>query len=227
MSTATTQGTYPPTPRTTLKRLAARGRHDRAAVHAILDEALVCHVGFSHEGAPVVIPTAFCRVDDVVYLHGSSGNRTLRSVASGASACLTFTLIDGLVLARSAFHHSVNYRSVVMFGTGERVTDADEHGRALVATVEHVVPGRSACLRPSTREELLQTLVVRFPIVEASVKERMGGPLDDEEDLGLDVWAGHIPLRLVAGAPVDDALAPPRAPAPEHALRYTRPGWSD
>lgn len=222
-----TDGTYPTTPRTTLKRLAARGRYDRAAVHAVLDEALVCHVGFVHEGSPVVIPIAYCRIGDAVYLHGSSGNRMLRSVASGAPACLTFTLIDGLVLARTSFHHSVNYRSVVMFGSGERVTDAAEHLRALEATVEHVVPGRSGLLRPSTREELLQTLVVRFPIVEVSLKERMGGPIDDEADHDPDLWAGHIPLRLVPGAPVDDPLVPPRVPPPDHARNYRRPGRAD
>lgn len=223
MSTAV-EGSFPTTPRTTLKRLAARGRYDRASVHAILDEALVCHAAFVHDGSPVVIPTAYCRIDDVVYLHGSTGNRMLRSVASGAPACLTFTLLDGLVLARSAFHHSVNYRSVVMFGRGERVTDAAEHLRALDATVEHVVPGRSAFLRPSTREEILKTLVVRFPIEEVSVKERMGGPIDDEEDHALDLWAGSIPLRLTPGAPVDDPLVPPTAPPPEHAVNYRRPG---
>lgn len=223
MSTAV-EGQYPVTPRTTLKRLAARGRHDRAAVHAVLDEALVCHVGFVHDGSPVVIPIAYCRIDDAVYLHGSSGNRMLRTVASGAPCCLTFTLIDGLVLARSAFHHSVNYRSVVMFGSGSRVTDPEEHLRALEATVEHVVPGRSSFLRPSTRGELLQTLVVRFPIVEASLKERMGGPIDDEEDYALDLWAGYIPLALTPGAPVDDPLVAPKCPPPEHALNYRRPG---
>lgn len=225
MSTATDER-YPTTPRTTLKRLPARGRYDRAAVHAVLDEALVCHAGFVHEGSPVVIPTAYCRIDDVVYLHGSNGNRMLRTVASGEPACLTFTLIDGLVLARSAFHHSVNYRSVVMFGRGERVTDPDEHARALDATVEHVVPGRLPFLRKSTREELLGTQVVRFPIVEVSLKERMGGPLDDAEDLEADVWAGHIPLRIVPQAPVADAIAAPKGTVPEHALRYRRPGWA-
>ncbi|MFN2425743.1 MAG: pyridoxamine 5'-phosphate oxidase family protein [Candidatus Binatia bacterium] len=214
---------YTRTPRTTLKRLAARGRYDRAAVHAILDEGLVCHVAFVADGAPVVLPTAYARVGESIYLHGSSSNRMLRSLVSGAPACITVTLVDGLVLARSAFHHSMNYRCVVMFGTGERVTDPDERTRALAAVVDHIVPGRRAFVRPPNREESLQTLVVRFALVEVSVKERMGGPIDDEEDHALDVWAGTIPLRLTPGAPVDDPLVPPPREAPEHARTWHRP----
>lgn len=214
---------FTPTPRTTLKRLAVRGTYDRAAVHAVLDEGLVCHVGFVIDGAPVILPTAYTRIGDSLYLHGSSGNRMLRSVASGAEACITVTLLDGLVLARSAFHHSMNYRSVVIFGRGERVTDADEHARSLVALVEHVVPGRGPFVRPPNREEALQTLVVRFPIEEVSMKQRMGGPIDDEEDHTLDVWAGYIPLALTASAPVDDPLVAPRAGVPDHAIGYRRP----
>ncbi|HEY2773337.1 MAG TPA: pyridoxamine 5'-phosphate oxidase family protein [Candidatus Binatia bacterium] len=215
---------FAPTARTTLKRLAVRGRYDRAAVHAILDEGLVCHVAFTMESGPAIIPTAYGRIDDVLYLHGSTANRMLRALASGAQACITVTLIDGLVLARSAFHHSMNYRCVVIYGAGEKVTDAEEHERALAAIVEHIVPGRAPSVRPPSRDEVLRTLVVRFPIVEVSVKERMGGPVDDEEDHALDVWAGTIPLRLVPGAPVDDPMVPPRvAPAP-HATQYRRPG---
>jgi len=214
---------FTPTPRTTLKRLAARGTFDRSAVHAVLDEGLVCHVGFVLDGAPVILPTAYTRMGDSLYLHGSSGNRMLRSVASGAEACITVTLLDGLVLARSAFHHSMNYRSVVIFGRGERVTDADEHARSLVSLVEHVVPGRGPFVRPPNREETLQTLVVRFPIEEVSMKQRMGGPIDDEDDLALDIWAGFIPLTLTAAAPVDDPLTPPRAGVPDHAMQYRRP----
>jgi nitroimidazol reductase NimA-like FMN-containing flavoprotein (pyridoxamine 5'-phosphate oxidase superfamily) len=214
---------FPPTPRTTLKRLAARGRFDRAAVHAVLDEGLVCHVAFVADGSPVIIPTAYARLGDAIYLHGSSGNRMLRSLCSGQPACITVTLVDGLVLARSAFHHSMNYRSVVLFGTGEKVTDRDEHARALAAVVEHIVPGRSPFVRQPNREEILQTLVVRFPIEEVSMKERMGGPIDDEEDHALETWAGTIPLRLVPGSPVDDPLVPPRASVPPHATGYRRP----
>ncbi|MCA1807095.1 MAG: pyridoxamine 5'-phosphate oxidase family protein [Actinobacteria bacterium] len=212
-----------PTSRTTLKRRAARGRFERAAIHAVLDEGLVCHVAFVADGSPVVIPTAYARLGDAIYLHGSSGNRMLRSLLSGAPACITVTLVDGLVLARSAFHHSMNYRSVVIFGKGEKVTDPDEHARALAAVVEHIVPGRSSFVRPPNREEILQTLVVRFPVSEASMKERMGGPLDDEPDYDLDVWAGYIPLTMVPGSPVDDPLRPPRSEVPEHAVRYRRP----
>jgi uncharacterized protein len=213
---------FPPTPRTTIKRLAARGRYDRAAVHAVLDEGLFCHVAVVLDGSPVVIPTAYARLGDAIYLHGSSSNRMLRSICSGP-ACITVTLIDGLVLARSAFHHSMNYRSVVLFGTGEKVTDRDQHVRALEAVVEHIVPGRGSYVRQPNREESLQTLVVRFPIEEVSMKERMGGPIDDEEDHAMPIWAGTIPLRLVPGVPVDDAMVPPRAEVPEHALKYRRP----
>jgi uncharacterized protein len=221
-STPVSPSSFTPTSRTTLKRLAARGRFDRAAVHAVLDEGLVCHVAFVADAGPVVIPTAYARLGDFLYLHGSSGNRMLRTLLA-SPACITVTLIDGLVLARSAFHHSMNYRSVVLFGTGQKVTDADEHKRALAAVVEHIVPGRGAYARQPNREEILQTLVVRFPIEEVSMKERLGGPLDDEEDCKLDIWAGTIPLRLVPGAPVDDPLVAPRAEVPRHALEYRRP----
>lgn len=216
-------GSFPVTARTTLKRLAVRGRYDRAAVHAVLDEGLICHVAFVVDGAPVVIPVAYARVGESIYLHGSTANRMLRSLASGAQASIAVTLLDGLVLARSAFHHSMNYRSVMLFGAGERVTDPDEHARALTAVVEHIVPGRSAFVRGPNRDEALRTLVIRFPIAEVSMKERMGGPVDDEDDYALDVWAGTIALTLVAGAPVGDPLVPPRADVPEHASGYRRP----
>jgi uncharacterized protein len=225
IGTTATEESFAATARTTLKRLAVRGRYERAAAYAILDEALVCHVAFVADGTPVIIPTAYGRIDDALYLHGSTANRMLRSLTSGA-ACITVTLIDGLVLARSAFHHSMNYRSVVMFGTGERVTDPDEHARALAAVVEHIVPGRGRFVRPPSTEESLRTLVVRFPISEVSVKERIGGPIDDEEDHALDVWAGVIPLALTPGAPVDDAIVPVRASVPEHASAYRRPTTS-
>ena len=149
---------FPATARTTLKRLAVRGSYDRAVAHSILDEGLVCHVAFVVDGSPVVIPTAYARVGDWIYLHGSTANRMLRSLVSGAPACITVTLDDGLVLARSAFHHSMNYRSVVIFGSGEKVNDADEHARALAAVVEHIVPGRGAFIRQPNREEVLLSL---------------------------------------------------------------------
>ena len=226
MSTAATtsdETSYSPTPRTTLKRLAVRGRYDRAAVHAVLDEGLVCHVAFVADGTPVIIPVAYARIGENLYLHGSTANRMLRTLASGAAASIAVTLLDGLVLARSAFHHSVNYRSVVVFGTGEKVTDPDEHSRALQAVVEHVVPGRAAYVRGPSREEGLRTLVIRFALSEVSMKERMGGPIDDDEDHALDIWAGTIPLTTVFGAPVDDPLHPPRAAVPDHASGYRRP----
>ena len=214
---------FTPTPRTTLKRLRARGSYDRATVHAILDEGLVCHVAFVMDGEPFMIPTAYARIGDWLYLHGSTANRTFRALADGSPACITVTLLDGLVLARSAFHHSVNYRCVILFGCGQEVTDTDEHARALEAVVEHVVPGRWADVRWPDRKETLQTLVVRFPISEASAKVRTGDPLDDEQDYALDVWAGVIPLTLQPGAPVPDAKMKTAMPPPAYATSYRRP----
>lgn len=195
------------TDRTRLRRKAERGAHDRATIDAILDEALVCHVGFAIDGRPVVIPTAFGRIGSDLYLHGAVGNHALRTLAGGIEVCVTVTLLDGLVLARSAFHHSMNYRSVVLFGRAEPVTDDREKLDALLAVVDHMEPGRSAASRPPTPEELRATLVVRLPIVEGSAKVRTGGPVDDEADLALDHWAGVIPLALVRGEPVADVAA--------------------
>jgi nitroimidazol reductase NimA-like FMN-containing flavoprotein (pyridoxamine 5'-phosphate oxidase superfamily) len=171
-----------------------------------------------------MIPTAYARVGDWIYLHGSTANRTFRALADGAPACITVTLLDGLVLARSAFHHSVNYRCAILFGTGEKVTDPDEHERALEAVVEHVVPGRWADVRWPNREESLRTLVVRFPISEASAKVRTGNPIDDEEDYELDVWAGVVPLTLQPGAPLADPRVREGVTAPPYATSYRRPG---
>lgn len=210
------------TDRTTVRRKRERGAYDRATVHAILDEALVCHVGFVADGRPVVLPTAFGRRGDVVYLHGAVGNAMLRALAGGADACVTVTLIDGLVLARSAFHHSINYRSVVLFGRAERVDDDDEKRAALDVIVEHLVPGRTADARPATPEELRQTLVLRLPIVEGSAKVRTGGPIDDEDDLALPVWAGEVPLTITPGDPVADA-AGVDVDVPAYASDYRRP----
>jgi nitroimidazol reductase NimA-like FMN-containing flavoprotein (pyridoxamine 5'-phosphate oxidase superfamily) len=193
------------TGRSTVRRHAERGLHDRAVVDAVLDEALVCHVGFTVDGAPYVLPTAFARVDDHLYLHGATGSFVLRALCAGAEACVTVTLLDGLVLARSAFHHSMNYRSVVLFGRAERVEDDEEKAAALLAIVEHLAPGRSAASRPPSPAELRSTLVARFPIEEGSAKVRTGGPVDDPADLALGHWAGVIPLRLVQGEPVPDA----------------------
>lgn len=209
------------TDRTRVRRKADRGVHDRAVVDAILDEGLVCHVGFAVDGRPWVVPTAYARVGDAVYLHGATGNHALRALASGAEACLTVTLVDGLVLARSAFHHSINYRSVMLFGVAKRVDDPAEKRRAVDAIVEHVVPGRSADARPPTDEELRATLVVRLPITEGSAKVRTGPPIDDAEDLALPVWGGVIPLTTAAGDPVPDAHNV--VPTPPYATQYHRP----
>ena len=192
------------TPRTTVRRLSDRGVYDRQAIHAILDEALICHVGFVVDGQPVVIPTIHVRVGDTLYFHGSAASRMLRSLRNGVEACVTVTLLDGLVLARSAFHHSMNYRSVVVFGKGREVTDREEKLQALDALVDHVVPGRAAVVRAPNELEIKQTLVIALPLAEASAKVRTGPPVDDEADYALDVWAGVVPMALVKGEPIRD-----------------------
>lgn len=197
-----------PTDRTRLRRGVDRGRHDRATIHAVLDAGLICHVGFALEGRPWVFPTAFARAGDDLYLHGARANFGLRSIASGLDTCVTVTVLDGLVLSRAAFHHSMNYRSVMLFGRAHEVSAPDEKRRALLAIVDHMVPGRAADARPPTAEELRATIVVRVPIVEGSAKVRTGGPGEDPEDIGLPYWAGALPLGLVAGEPVADRQAP-------------------
>jgi nitroimidazol reductase NimA-like FMN-containing flavoprotein (pyridoxamine 5'-phosphate oxidase superfamily) len=206
-----------------VRRLPARGSYDRAEAYAILDEGLVAHVAFVADGAPVVIPTTYARVGDSLVLHGSPASRMLRRLKRGVEVCVTVTLLDGLVLARSAFHHSMNYRSVVVMGTAVEVTDRDEKLRAMTALVEHIVEGRSADARLPSDHELRSTLVLALPIDEASVKRRTGPPLDDEEDLALPVWAGVVPLHQVPGEPVDDELVPPIVAAPRYATEYRRP----
>src|SRR5947209_10237128 len=203
-----------PTPRTRVRRLPQRAAYDEATIHAILDNGLVCHIGFVHEGQPFVLPTTYARVGDALVLHGSAASRMLRGVRDGIPICITVTLLDGLVLARSAFHHSMNYRSVVILGVATEVTDAAERLRALAAIVEHVHPGRWAEVRPPNEQELKATMVLRLPIVEASAKVRTGGPLDDAEDLGWPCWAGHVPLRLVPLAPIPDGVLPAGTVAP-------------
>jgi nitroimidazol reductase NimA-like FMN-containing flavoprotein (pyridoxamine 5'-phosphate oxidase superfamily) len=206
-----------------VKRHAERGRYERARIHAILDEGFVCHVGFTDARGPVVIPTGYAREGDNLYLHGAAANAALAALRTGSPVCVTVTLVDGLVLARSAFHHSMNYRSVVVYGVAPEVSDDEEKRRALEAIVEHIVPGRGADARPPNDVELRRTRVVRVPIDEASAKVRTGGPIDDPEDLELPVWAGVIPLRMCAGAAVDDAAVPPVAPAPAYVTAYRRP----
>ena len=201
------------TDRTHLKRMPKRGVFDRDAIYRILDEGFVCHVAFVVEGQPFAIPTGYARVGDAVYLHGSAASRMLRSLGAGIPVCVTVTLVDGLVLARSAFHHSVNYRSVVLLGQARLVTEAAEKTAALRAFTNHVVPGRWEELRPVTAQELLGTSVLVLPIEEASAKVRTGPPVDDEEDLGWPVWAGVVPLALHVGVPVpDDHVRPGTAP---------------
>jgi nitroimidazol reductase NimA-like FMN-containing flavoprotein (pyridoxamine 5'-phosphate oxidase superfamily) len=204
------------TTRTRLRRLPTRGDHDRATIDAILDEALVAHMGFVHDDHPVVVPTLHARVGDEVLLHGSSASRALRTLAGGAPLCLTVTLIDGLVLARSAFHHSINYRSVMLFGTARLIEGTAEKAAALEAFTEKLVPGRWEAVRWPTRQELKGTKVLSLTIDEASAKVRTGPPGDDDEDYALDTWAGVVPLSLVAGAPQDDPLLREGIPQPEH-----------
>ena len=210
------------TERTTLKRLPARGVFDRELVYSILDEGFICHLGFIHEGRPVVIPTGYARVDDRLYVHGSQASRMLRTLKGGADACVTVTLVDGLVLARSAFHHSINYRSVVVFGTASPVDDLKEKVGALFAFSEHVVPGRWNDVRQPTEQELKLTTVLFLPLDEVSAKVRTGPPIDDEEDYDLRVWAGVIPLHLFAEEPIADPRLKDEIDVPGYAQKYKR-----
>jgi nitroimidazol reductase NimA-like FMN-containing flavoprotein (pyridoxamine 5'-phosphate oxidase superfamily) len=211
------------TPRTTLKRLPQRGSYERATIAGILDAGLVCHVGFAVDGAPFVIPTIYARIGDRLYFHGSAASRTLCALEGGVPACVTVTLIDGLVLARSAFHHSVNYRSVVVFGTAVAVLDPAEKAAALRAIVEHVVPQRWSHVREPNAQELKATLVLGLALDEASAKVRSGGPIDDEADLAAPVWAGQLPLELRGGAPIADARLAPGIAVPPHVIDYRVP----
>jgi len=211
-----------PTPRTTVKRRAQRGVYDHATVLRILDEGLVCHMAFVVDGQPFVLPTAYARIDDHLYLHGSPSNRMLRTGKGGVGLCVTVTLLDGLVLARSAFHHSMNYRSVVLLGTATEVDDPAEKRAAFRALVEHVAPGRYDGVRPPTDDEITGTLVLRLPIAEGSAKIRSGPPIDDEDDYAWPVWAGVIPLAVRPGAPVPDPRLDPEHAMPRYATHYAR-----
>ena len=214
--------TFPQTDRTKLKRLPKRGHFDRETVYAILDEGFICHIGFVVDSQPFVIPTGYARVDDKLYIHGSQASRMLRSLAGGVDACVTVTIIDGLVLARSAFHHSMNYRSVVVFGRATFVSDPEEKSAALLALSEHIVPGRWKDVREPNEQEMKLTTVLCLPLDEASAKIRTGPPLDDEEDYALPIWAGVVPLKLVAGEPVKDPLLTADVPVPDYAAHYKR-----
>jgi uncharacterized protein len=217
-------GARAPSERVRLRRRRERGSHERDAIDAILDEALVAHVGIADsDGQPFVIPTLHARSGDVLYLHGSAAGRTMRALCSGASVCLTVSLIDALVLARSAMHHSANYRSVILLGSARPVDDPAEKLSAFRAIVEHIVPGRWEEVRPPTDNELKATAVAAMAIDEASAKVRSGGPVDDEEDYALPVWAGIIPFVTHAGAAVADSRLSAAIEPPRYVREYARP----
>jgi nitroimidazol reductase NimA-like FMN-containing flavoprotein (pyridoxamine 5'-phosphate oxidase superfamily) len=210
-----------PSARTTVKRHPERGAYDREVIDAILDEALICHVGFAIDGQPFVIPTIHARDGDVLYIHGSPGSRMLRTLGNGIDACVTVTLLDGLVLARSVYNHSMNYRSVVVLGRAHEVTEHDEKLRAMQCVVEHILPGRWEDARRPSEKEIKATAILALSLDEASAKIRTGPPTDDEEDLELPVWAGVIPLALQPAAAVPDHGA--TIPTPGYATNYERP----
>lgn len=209
------------TDRSRVRRLPARASYEREAIFSILDEGLVCQIGFVVDGKPFVIPTTYARSGELLYIHGSPASRMLRTLATGVELCLSVTLLDGLVLARSAFHHSMNYRSAVVFGTA-RVVEGEEKRKALQALVEHVIPGRSKEVREASEEELRRTLVLALPVAEASAKVRTGPPVDDEPDYALQVWAGELPFAPVAGAPRNDPRLDLSIDVPDYVLHYTR-----
>jgi nitroimidazol reductase NimA-like FMN-containing flavoprotein (pyridoxamine 5'-phosphate oxidase superfamily) len=211
----------PPSARTQVRRLPDRGAYDRETIHAILDEGLVCHVGFVSEGQPFVIPMNYGRDGDRLFLHGSAASRLLRGLEAGWAVCLTVTLLDGLVLARSAFHHSMNFRSVVLFGRATPVSGPAEKVAALRVISEHVIPGRWDEVRPPSDRELAMTMVLEVPIDEASAKIRTGPPKDDPEDLSLPVWAGVLPLETIPSEPLRDGDGGP-AEVPLHVLAWPR-----
>jgi nitroimidazol reductase NimA-like FMN-containing flavoprotein (pyridoxamine 5'-phosphate oxidase superfamily) len=216
--------THPPTTRATVRRHPERGVYDRAAIDAILDEALVCHVAWvTPEGTPRVIPTIHVRIGDVLYIHGSEASRTLRGLRTGIECCIETTLIDGIVLARSTPMHSLNYRSVVLYGVAREVTDPVEKDEAQGALVEHVVPGRTAEVRMPNPKELKETTILGVPLDEASAKVRTGDPKDPDEDLDLPVWAGVLPLRQVAGEPRAAENLAPGIDVPGYVTGYVRP----
>jgi uncharacterized protein len=216
---------YQPTERTTVKRLPARGVYDRAVVHQILDETLMCHLGFVIDGQPFVIPTIHVRISETIYVHGSPASRMLRTLEQGVPACVTVTHLDGLVLARSAFHHSMNYRSVLVLGTATVVDDPEKKTEVLHALTDHLIRGRWEDIRQPSLEELRRTLVLAIPIDEASAKIRVGPPLDEEEDYGLAVWAGVVPLNLKAADPIADPRLAPETPVPSYAASYAGPKY--
>ncbi len=218
--------TQMPTPRTHLVREAERGVYDRETAYRILDEGFLCHVGFVAAGQPFVIPTSYGRKDDRLYIHGSAASRMLRQMKEGVDVCVTVTLLDGLVLARSIFNHSMNYRSVVILGKAAPVDDPLEKVEALRLLSEHIIPGRWADARPPNERELKATLVMRLPIEEFSAKVRTGPPIDDEEDYSFPTWAGVVPLETVSRPPINDPRLDPQYAAPSYAAHYVRANQS-
>jgi nitroimidazol reductase NimA-like FMN-containing flavoprotein (pyridoxamine 5'-phosphate oxidase superfamily) len=213
--------TFPSTLRTTVRRLPQRGVYDKAEVYAILDEGFICHVGFAVDGQPYVIPTGYARLGDEIFLHGSAASRMLRTVGEGLDVCVTVTLVDGFVLSRSAFHHSINYRSVVMLGRARVVEDAAEKMTAMRCFTNHILPGRWEEVRPPSDQELKGTMVLALPLEEVSAKVRKGPPVEDEGDIARPTWAGVVPLRGQLGEPVPmDDLVP--GVAPFDRSRFTR-----
>ena len=213
---------FAPTERTQVRRLPKRAVYDREAIYRILDEGLVCHVGFVVDGQPVLIPTGYGRDGDTLYVHGSAASRMLRDLAKGVEVSIAVTLLDGLVLARSAFHHSMNYRSVMIFGTAAVVEDQTTKREALRAFTEHIAPGRWREVRPPTESELKATTVLAIPLKEMSAKVRTGPPLDDEEDYSLPVWAGVLPLELRSEQPMADSRLSASIEVPDYVRHYDR-----
>lgn len=225
MATAHDRARSAPSERVRVRRVNERAAYDRAAIDAVLDAGLIAHLGFVDDGQPYVIPTLHARIGDDLYVHGSSAARSLRTLEGGVPVCITVTLVDGIVLARSVFEHSMNYRSVVVLGTATAVVTDDEKNEALHAFTEKLLPGRWADARPPTELELKATSVLRVPLDEASAKIRTGGPEDgDSEDATLEVWAGHIPLVVSALPPIPDESLRPGIPVPPYAAEYRRPG---
>ncbi|MEL7071356.1 MAG: pyridoxamine 5'-phosphate oxidase family protein [Cyanobacteria bacterium J06634_6] len=210
------------TKKTQVRRAPKRGHYDFETIASILDEGLVCQVGFVQNEQPIVIPTAYGRVDKQIYIHGASASRMLKSLLTGIDVCVSVTLLDGIVLARSVYHHSMNYRSVVLFGRAQAVNEPAEKMQALKAFTEHVMKGRWDEVRSPSAEELAATCVLSLPIDEASAKIRTGPPIDAEADYDLNIWAGVLPLRQVAGVPISDPRLPAEIPVPDAVSDYTR-----
>jgi nitroimidazol reductase NimA-like FMN-containing flavoprotein (pyridoxamine 5'-phosphate oxidase superfamily) len=213
---------FPPTERTRTVREAHRGVYDRESIYKILDEGFVCHLGFAVDGQPFVIPTLFARIGDAIYFHGSAASRMLRNVSEGVSVCITVTLTDGFVLARSVFNHSMNYRSVVALGKAMLVDATEEKLKALRAFTEKILPGRWNDARQPNDKELKATSILRLPLTEVSAKIRVGPPEDDAPDYELPIWAGVIPLQLTPGAPIRDEKCDPSIPTPAYVAHYKR-----